>query len=52
MNLSASWNADYIDAQYRLWKTEPEKLSREWRLFFEGFDLAASGRITAEETAE
>ena len=50
MNFSASWNADYIDAQYRLWKTEPEKLSREWRLFFEGFDLAASGRTAAEET--
>ncbi len=51
MNLSASWNADYIDAQYKLWKSEPEKLSREWRLFFEGFDLAASGRIPAAETA-
>lgn len=49
MNLTASWNADYIDAQYKLWKTEPEKLSREWRIFFEGFDLAASGRITDEE---
>jgi len=50
MNLSASWNAEYIDAQYKLWKTEPEKLSREWRLFFEGFDLAASGQIPADET--
>jgi 2-oxoglutarate dehydrogenase E1 component len=50
MNFSASWNADYIDAQYRLWKTEPEKLSREWRLFFEGFDLAAAGRMPAAET--
>jgi len=50
MNLSASWNADYIDAQYTLWKTEPEKFSREWRLFFEGFDLAASGRVPADKT--
>jgi len=48
MNLTASLNADYIDAQYNLWKSEPEKLSREWRLFFEGFELAASGRITGE----
>jgi len=48
MNITATWNADYIDAQYQLWKTEPEKLSREWRLFFEGFELAASGGMTAE----
>ena len=49
MNLSATWNADFIDAQYKLWKTEPDKFSREWRLFFEGFDLAASGQKTAAE---
>jgi 2-oxoglutarate dehydrogenase E1 component len=49
MNLTATWNADYIDAQYQLWKTEPEKLSREWRLFFEGFQLADSGQTTAQE---
>ena len=49
MNLTATWNADYIDAQYKLWKLEPEKLSREWRLFFEGFELAASGQIPAQE---
>ena len=48
MNLTATWNADYIDAQYQLWKKDPEKLSRDWRLFFEGFELAASGGMTAE----
>jgi len=48
MNLTATWNADYIDAQYKLWKAEPEKLSREWRLFFEGFELAATGPIAAQ----
>ncbi len=46
MNLTATWNADYIDAQYERWKAEPEKLSREWRLFFEGFELAGSGKFT------
>ena len=50
MDLPATFNADYIDAQYKLWKTEPEKLSREWRLFFEGFELAAAGKMPAEET--
>jgi 2-oxoglutarate dehydrogenase E1 component len=47
MNLTATWNADYIDAQYERWKAEPEKLSREWRAFFEGFELAAAGKSTA-----
>jgi 2-oxoglutarate dehydrogenase E1 component len=51
MNLTATWNADYIDAQYKLWKTEPHRLSREWRLFFEGFELAASGHFTAADVA-
>ncbi len=50
MDLPATFNADYIDAQYKLWKTEPEKISREWRLFFEGFELAAAGKMPAEET--
>jgi 2-oxoglutarate dehydrogenase E1 component len=32
-------NADYIDAQYRLWKENPEELSSDWRFFFLGFEL-------------
>ena len=40
MNLTATWNAEYIDAQYKLWKSKPESLSREWRLFFEGVEFA------------
>ncbi|MDX2499760.1 MAG: 2-oxoglutarate dehydrogenase E1 component [Deltaproteobacteria bacterium] len=43
MNLTAIWNADYIDAQYERWKSDPNSLSREWRFFFEGFELAAAG---------
>ncbi len=43
MNLTVSWNADYIDAQYERWKSEPQSLSREWRFFFEGFELASDG---------
>jgi 2-oxoglutarate dehydrogenase E1 component len=50
MDLTATWNADYIDAQYKIWKTEPEKLSREWCLFFEGFELAAAGKMPAQDS--
>ena len=52
MNLTAAWNADYIDAQYERWKTDPHSLSREWRFFFEGFDLAASGIKPPAEAAD
>ncbi len=52
MDLIATWNADYIDAQYERWKTEPEKLSQDWRFFFEGFELALSEEATAGETVD
>ncbi|NLI83478.1 MAG: 2-oxoglutarate dehydrogenase E1 component [Deltaproteobacteria bacterium] len=35
-------NTEYIEAQYERWKADPEGVSREWRLFFQGFDLACS----------
>ncbi len=42
MDFSLAWNADFIDAQYQLWRLDPGKVSREWRIFFEGFELAGS----------
>ncbi len=41
MELSLTWNADFIDSQYRQWKKDPNSVSRDWRIFFEGFNLAA-----------
>ena len=46
MDLTATWNAEFIDAQYKRWKIAPDELSREWRLFFEGFELAVSEKTT------
>jgi len=40
MNLSLSLNAELIDSQYKLWKSDPMSVGSEWRLFFEGFELA------------
>ena len=34
-------NAEYIEAQYRLWKKNPEALSSDWQFFFKGFELGA-----------
>ncbi|MBI5593405.1 MAG: 2-oxoglutarate dehydrogenase E1 component [Deltaproteobacteria bacterium] len=40
-------NADYIEAQYRLWKKNPEALSSDWRFFFKGFELGGKGDLPA-----
>lgn len=42
MALIGGWNADFIDAQYRLWKSDPNKVSKDWQFFFEGFELASA----------
>ena len=52
MDLTATWNADYIDAQYKRWKTAPEKLSQDWRFFFEGFELAVADKTAAGEAID
>ncbi len=53
MALTEAWNTDYIDGQYRLWKTDPDRVSSDWRFFFEGFELAAAGspmeRVSPDE---
>ncbi len=35
-------DVDYIDAQYRKWKQNPNAVARDWQFFFQGFELAAS----------
>jgi 2-oxoglutarate dehydrogenase E1 component len=49
MNLSTAWNAEFIEEQYQRWKADPGSVSSDWRFFFEGFELAASGATEAAE---
>ncbi len=35
-----TWNADFIDAQYRRWKKDPDSVTQDWQFFFKGFELA------------
>ena len=49
MDLTAAWNAEFIEEQYKRWKADPTSVSRDWRYFFEGFELAVS---TAPEVAD
>jgi len=45
MDIPEALNADYIDAQYRQWKKNPDSVSRDWRFFFAGFKVAEAGKI-------
>jgi 2-oxoglutarate dehydrogenase E1 component len=48
MDLSETLNADFIDAQYKRWKADPDSVSSDWRFFFEGFELAGGPYQDAE----
>ncbi len=49
MNLSETLSADFIDDQYRKWKSDPSSLSDDWQFFFKGFELAgAAGPADAD----
>jgi len=39
MDLSETLSKDYIDSQYEQWKVDPDSVSRDWRFFFEGFEI-------------
>ena len=34
-------NQDFIESQYRIWKSDPNAVTADWRHFFQGFELAA-----------
>jgi 2-oxoglutarate dehydrogenase E1 component len=40
MTLAGNVSPQWLEEQYRLWRAQPERLSSDWRAFFEGFDLA------------
>ena len=43
MDIPFALNADFVDSQYQRWKSDPESVSRDWQVFFEGFELGALG---------
>jgi len=48
MDIPEMFHADYIDAQYRLWRENPESVSQDWRFFFAGFQIGADRNVTEE----
>jgi 2-oxoglutarate dehydrogenase E1 component len=49
MDLPETLNKDFIDSQYKRWKTDPNAVSRDWRFFFEGFEVAGTRELEALE---
>lgn len=47
-----TWNAEFIDEQYKLWKENPTTVPRDWQLFFKGFEMAADGQPAFGGTCE
>ncbi|MGD8369689.1 MAG: 2-oxoglutarate dehydrogenase E1 component, partial [Desulfobacterales bacterium] len=44
MTIPETLNVNYIDSQYHRWRKDPSSVSRDWRYFFEGFEMAAERR--------
>jgi 2-oxoglutarate dehydrogenase E1 component len=40
MDALETFNADFIDAQYRRWQANAGSVSRDWQAFFKGFTIA------------
>jgi 2-oxoglutarate dehydrogenase E1 component len=40
MNVPETLNADYMASQYKRWKSDPDSVSKDWRYFFMGFEMA------------
>jgi len=51
MDLAETLNAEFIDAQYKLWKADPNAVSRDWRFFFEGFEIAGAWVLKTEDVS-
>ncbi len=39
MKIPETLNLDFLDSQYRRYQTDPQSVSREWQMFFNGFDI-------------
>jgi 2-oxoglutarate dehydrogenase E1 component len=48
MTISDTFNADYIDEQFKEWKKNPESVPPDWRYFFKGFEWAGHDGLEVE----
>ncbi len=48
MKIPETLNLDYLDAQYERYQDDPESVGREWRVFFNGFDIGRQQSAPSE----
>jgi 2-oxoglutarate dehydrogenase E1 component len=51
MSIASNVSPEWLEEQYRLWKTSPDQLSPDWQAFFQGFDLAQQSPATDRDLA-
>ena len=39
MKIPETLNIEYLDRQYQSYQADPQSVSREWQVFFQGFDM-------------
>jgi 2-oxoglutarate dehydrogenase E1 component len=44
MQIPETLNLDFLDSQYRRYLVDPQSVSREWQVFFNGFDIGLQRR--------
>jgi 2-oxoglutarate dehydrogenase E1 component len=49
MTISDTFNADYIEEQFKEWKKNPESVSPDWRYFFKGFEWASHDGLEVDK---
>ena len=45
MNAFETYNADFIEDQYGLWRKDPQSVSADWQHFFKGFDMGRAAGV-------
>jgi 2-oxoglutarate dehydrogenase E1 component len=47
MKIPETLNLDFLDSQYSRYQADPRSVSREWQIFFNGFDIGQQNRPAA-----
>jgi 2-oxoglutarate dehydrogenase E1 component len=47
MKIPETLNLDFLDSQYRRYQADPGSVSREWQVFFNGFDIGRQSQPAA-----
>jgi 2-oxoglutarate dehydrogenase E1 component len=52
MKIPETLNLDYLDSQFQLYKTDPGSVDRQWRIFFNGFEIGLQNSEQVTQTCE